>query len=248
MVKRSYSACYSQEKSERERTIEEFLPIIKHLAYKMSRGFDDSYATDDLISAGVTGLLEAINKFDEKRGVKLKTFAYLRVRGAMIDELRSKDWFSRSARTKSKMIEEIINKLVIKLGRHPDDKEIADELNIDLDEYLSLVKDFKNLTILSLDEIYESVGEGKERVIGYATDETEDPSTYEEVREIERILAKQIDRLPKKQKIVLSLYYYEDMNMKEIAAALGITEARVSQIHSQAILSLRAVTKNKLQY
>lgn len=246
MSKWSYRSCYRQEVNEREKVIEEFLPVIKHLAFKMSKGFDDNTATDDLISAGVTGLLEAIDKFDEKRGVKLKTFAYLRVRGAMIDELRSKDWFSRSARSKSKMIEEIINKLVIKLGRHPDDMEIADELNIDLDEYMTLVKDFKNLTILSLDEIYDSIGEGKERAIGYAIDEAEDPSAYAEFHEIEGILAKEIDRLPEKQKLVLSLYYYEDMNMKEIAAALGITEARVSQIHSQAILNLRAVTKKKL--
>ncbi len=246
MSKWSYRSCYRQEVNEREKIIEEFLPVIKHLAFKMSKGFDDNTATDDLISAGVTGLLEAIDKFDEERGVKLKTFAYLRIRGAMIDELRSKDWFSRSARSKSKMIEEIINKLVIKLGRHPDDMEIAEELNIDLDEYMSLVKDFKNLTILSLDEIYESIGEGKERAIGYAMDEAEDPSAYAEFHEIEGILAREIDRLPEKQKLVLSLYYYEDMNMKEIAAALGITEARVSQIHSQAILNLRAVTKKRL--
>lgn len=246
MSKWSYQSYSRKGESERDKIIEEFLPIIKHLAFKMSKGFDDNTATDDLISAGATGLLEAIEKFDAKRGVKLKTFAYLRVRGAMIDELRSKDWFSRSARTKSKMIEEIINSLVVKLGRHPDDMEIAEELNISLDEYLSLVKDFKNLTILSLDEIYESIGEGKERVIGYAIDEAEDPSAYAEFHEIEGILAKEIDKLPEKQKLVLSLYYYEDMNMKEIAAAMDITEARVSQIHSQAILNLRSATKRRL--
>jgi len=246
MAKWSYPSYSYREENERDKIIEEFLPVIKHLAYKISKGFEDNTTTDDLISAGVTGLLEAIEKFDSKRGVKLKTFAYLRVRGAMIDELRSKDWFSRSARSKSKKIEEIINKLVMKLGRPPDDIEIAEELNISMDEYLALIKDFKNLTILSLDEIYESVGEGKEKALGYAMDESEDPSSYAEFHEIEGILSKGIDSLPEKQKLVLSLYYYEDMNMKEIAAAMGITEARVSQIHSQAILNLRSVTKKQL--
>ncbi|MCX5810663.1 MAG: FliA/WhiG family RNA polymerase sigma factor [Proteobacteria bacterium] len=243
MAKWAYS--YRGE-NEREKTIEEFLPVIKHLAYKISKGFEDNTTTDDLIASGITGLLEAIGKYDASRGVKLKTFAYLRIRGAMIDELRAKDWFSRNARSKSKKIEEVIRKLVTRLGRHPEEEEIAQELNISLEDYLSLIKDFKNLYVLSLEEIYESVGEGREKIIGYVVDETNDPSIYAEFHEIEGILAKEIDKLPEKQKMVLSLYYYEDMNMKEIAAAIGITEARVSQIHSQAILNLRSVTKRQL--
>lgn len=229
--------------TEKERIIEEYLPIIKNLAFKLSKGFDDEMTIEDLISAGIMGLLEAIEKYDPTKGAQLKTFAYLRIRGAMIDELRARDWFSRSARTKAKKIEETISALTSKLGRFPSEEEIASELDMDLEKYLEFIKDYKNLSVFSIDELYETIGEDKEKLIRYVLEESESPVEVVEFHELESLLAKAIEKLPEKQKLILSLYYYEDLNMKEIALVMGITEARVCQIHSQAILNLRTILK-----
>ncbi len=239
-----YRNAYAKTKEdERERTIEEFIPIIKHLAYKVCRGFEDENIIEDLISAGIIGLLEAMEKYDVSRGIKLNTFAYMRIRGAMIDELRSKDWFPRSARSKAKKIGEVVRKLENKLGRYPKEEEVAEEMHMDLEEYLSLLKDYGNLSIVSIEDLSETSGEDKDRIIRYIVDESDDPEKYAEFSEMEGILAHEIDNIPERQKLVLTLYYHEDMNMKEIAKTLGITEARVCQLHSQAILNLRVTMK-----
>ena len=240
MYKNSYALI---KEDEREKTIEEFIPIIKHLAYKVCKGFEEGTIIEDLISAGIIGLLEAMEKYDVNRGIKLNTFAYMRIRGAMIDELRSKDWFPRSARSKAKKIGEVIRKLENKLGRYPKEEEVAEELNIDLDDYLTMLKDYGNLSIVSIEDLSETAGEDKDRIIRYIVDESDDPEQYAEFAEMERILAEELDKIPERQKLVLTLYYHEDMNMKEIAKALGITEARVCQIHSQALLNLRTSMK-----
>jgi len=244
MIKKAYRR---QEPDEREKIIEEFLPIIKHLAFKVSRGFDDDGITEDLISSGVLGLLEAMEKFDPSRGIKLNTFAYLRIRGAMIDELRKRDWFPRSARTKAKKLEEVIRKLESELGRYPREEEVARELKVDLDDYLVMLKDFGSLSILSIEDISEVSGMDRDGLIRYVMEDGASPEKRAEMNELEALLGKEIDRLPEKQRLVLSLYYFEDMNMKEIAEVLNITEARVSQIHSQAVLSLRAFLKKQLK-
>ncbi len=235
--KKAYAGAY---KDDRERVIDEFVPIIKHLAYKVSRKYEDDEIIEDLISAGVVGLLEAMEKFDATRGAKLNTFAYLRIRGAMIDELRSRDWFPRSARSKSKKINEIIRKLENKLGRLPKEEEVAEALGIRIDEYYKMLKNYGNLSVLSIEDLHELLGEDRDRIMRYVTEETDDPEKCAELLELEGIMAKEFDKLPERQRFVLSLYYHEDLNMKEIARVLSITEARVCQIHSQAILNLRA--------
>ncbi len=239
-----YRNAYAKTREEeRERTIEEFIPVIKHLAYKVCRGFEDESLIEDLISAGVIGLLEAMEKFDASRGIKLNTYAYMRIRGAMIDELRSKDWFPRSARSKAKKIGEVVRKLENKLGRYPEEEEVAEEMNMYLEDYRSMLKNYGNLSIVSIEDLSETSGEDKDRIIRYIVDESEDPEQYAEFYEMERMLAQELDRIPERQRLVLTLYYHEDMNMKEVAKTLGITEARVCQIHSQAILNLRAAMK-----
>lgn len=244
MWKRAYAkTCVD----EREKIIDEFIPIVKHLAYKVSKRYDDDDIIEDLISAGIVGLLEAMEKYDVSKGIKLNTFAYLRVRGAMIDELRSRDWFPRSARSKSKKINEVVRKLENKLGRLPQEEEVAEALGMDLDEYFTLLKDYGNLSVMSIEDLHELLGEDKERIIRYVMDESDDPEKCAEFYEMEKILAKEIDKLPERQKHVLSLYYHEDMNMKEIAGVLGITEARICQIHSQAIMNLRVTMKKYLK-
>jgi len=233
------TAYNKMDKSVREKTIEEFLPVIKHLAYKVARGFENENLIDDLISAGIIGLLEVMEKYDASRGAKLNTFAYLRIRGAMIDELRSRDWFPRSARAKAKRIQEVVRKLEHDLGRYPNEEEIADELDIDIEEYLTMLRSCGNLSVVSIEDLSDLVGESREKVVGYVLDENENPETYAEFYEMESILATEMGKLPEKQRLVLTLYYHEDMNMKEIAKTLGVTEARICQIHSQAILNLK---------
>lgn len=243
MWKRAYA---NKQEDERERTIEEFMPIIKNLAYKISKGFEDNHIIDDLVSAGIMGLLEAMEKYDPTRGIKLNTFSYLRIRGAMIDELRSRDWFPRSARSKAKKIGEVIRKLENKLGRYPDEEEVAAALNMDPEDYLTMLKDYGNLSVLSIEGLSEVSGEDRDRIIQYVIDESDDPEQYAEFREIEEVLARELNKLPERQKLVLSLYYLEDLNMKEIAGTMGVTEARICQIHSQAIMNLRATMKKQL--
>jgi RNA polymerase sigma factor for flagellar operon FliA len=226
-------------KDTRERTIEEFLPVIKHLAYKVARGFENENLIDDLISAGIIGLLEVMEKYDATRGAKLNTFAYLRIRGAMIDELRSRDWFPRSARAKAKKIQEVTRRLSHEKGRYPNEEEIAEAMGMNLDDYLSMLRSCGNLSVVSIEDVSESLGESRDRIIGYVLDDDDNPEKYAEFSELERILAGELEKLPEKQRMVLNLYYHEDLNMKEIARTLGVTEARVCQIHAQAILNLR---------
>jgi len=226
-------------KDTREKTIEEFLPVIKHLAYKVARGFENENLIDDLISAGIIGLLEVMEKYDSTRGAKLNTFAYLRIRGAMIDELRSRDWFPRSARAKAKRIQEVTRKLSHEKGRYPSEEEIAEAMGMGLDDYLSMLRSCGNLSVVSIEDVSESIGESRDRIIGYVLDDDDNPEKYAEFYELERILAGELEKLPEKQRIVINLYYHEDLNMKEIAKTLGVTEARVCQIHAQAILNLR---------
>ncbi|MCX7856687.1 MAG: FliA/WhiG family RNA polymerase sigma factor [Deltaproteobacteria bacterium] len=234
-------------KTEKERIIEEFVPIIKALALKVAKGINDETLIDDLVSAGVLGLLEAMEKYEPEKGIKLKTYAYLRIRGSMIDELRSRDYFPRSARAKAKKIEKVIRELEGKLGRLPEEDEVASYLEMDRDEYLDMLKDFANLSVVSLDELTDLTGEDREKVIQYILDEGDNPESMAEIRELERIIAEEFEKLTEKQRLVLSLYYKDDLNMKEIAQVIGVTEARVCQIHTQAILNLRASLKKRLR-
>jgi RNA polymerase sigma factor FliA len=241
-------ACKRSAVDDREEIITDFLPAIKHLAYKFVGGFDDDMVLEDLTSAGVLGLLEAMGKYDAVRGAKLYTFASLRIRGAMVDELRKKDWFARSARRKAKKAEAAIRKLEENLGRYPTEEEVAEELHMDLEHYLDMVKEVGDLSVLSIDEIAESSGIDQEGIIGMIMGEGVSPEMRAELSELQHIFSSEIERLPKKEKIVVSLYYYEDMTYKEIGQALGgLTQGRVSQLHAQAMMSLRAIMKARLQ-
>jgi RNA polymerase sigma factor for flagellar operon FliA len=243
MIKKGYEAYV---KNEKERIIEEFVPVIKALALKVAKGINDETLIEDLISAGVLGLLEAVNKYEPEKGIKLKTYAYLRIRGAMIDELRARDYFPRSARAKARKIERVIRELEGQLGRLPEEEEVAAYLDMEKEEYLEMLREFGNLSIVSIDEIAELTEEDRERILRYIMEEGENPETILEIREMERIIAEEFEKLPERQKLVLSLYYKDDLNMKEIAQVVGVTEARICQIHTQAILNLRALLRKRL--
>jgi RNA polymerase sigma factor for flagellar operon FliA len=228
---------------DREKIIEELMPVIKHLAYKISFGFDDATLIDDLVSAGVMGLLESLDRYDPGKNIKLNTFAYWRIRGAMIDELRKRDWVPKNARSKAKRITEAIRDLEARLGRYPEETEIAQELDLNLEDYLNMLREFGTLSVLSVDELAEKTGLPADEIAKYAMEEEIDPEKHAEIKEIARMLGREIEKLSERQRQVLTFYYYEDINMKEIAELLSITESRVSQIHSQALLNLRTRLK-----
>jgi RNA polymerase sigma factor for flagellar operon FliA len=222
-----------------EDLIEEFLPLIKRLAYKMARRFGTDHILSDLISAGIIGLLEVVGRYDPTKGAKLNSFAYLRIKGAMIDELRSKDWFPRSVRAKALRIQKVTSKLEGMLGRHPDEEEVAREMNMDPDSYRSMLRSCDNLSMVSIEDVRDAVEESRDRIIGCALDRDGDPEKYAELCEMKEILKEELKKLSERERMILIRYYRDDANMAEIGKALGITEARVSQIHAQLIADLR---------
>jgi len=228
----------------RERLILQYAPLVKFVAGRVASGLPQSIEQSDLVSYGVFGLIDAIDKFDPDRGFKFETYAISRIRGAIIDELRSIDWVPRSVRAKARSIERAYSKLESELHRSPDDREVAAELGMseeDLDHTLSQIS-FTG--VVALDEILG--GSTAEGVSGSATlgdtitDGADDPVEAFEVDEMRHVLADMINRMPDRKRLVLTLYYYEGLTLAEVGAVLGVTESRVCQIHTKAILQLRA--------
>lgn len=247
-MRASNIACGVQASKEtREDLIEEYFPVIRHLAKKLARGIEGDTIVDDLTSAAIVGLLEVAERHDPTRGTKLHTYAYLRIKGAMIDELRSHDWFPRSARDNARKIKEAIGKLEQEMGRLPDDREVAQELNVDLPRYLSMLKNYGNLSIVSIESLNDAVEESGDKAIASSLDNNEDPEKHAQLSEMKRILAQELKKLTARQRAVLTRYYHEDANLKEIASMLGVTEARVSQIRTQAIANLRPSVRRRFK-
>ncbi|PIQ97349.1 MAG: FliA/WhiG family RNA polymerase sigma factor [Nitrospinae bacterium CG11_big_fil_rev_8_21_14_0_20_56_8] len=229
----------------RDRIIKEYAPMIKYVANRIALRLPPHIEVDDLISVGVLGLIDAINKYDPTRGAKFKTYAEFRVRGAILDELRSMDWVPRSVRQKASSIEAVIHKLQSKLGRPPEDEEIALDMGIPLDEFYGNLHQTQSMPILSLEDlgIAKESGEQQSLLDCLAGKGDADPQTHLRLNELKEIIARAIDSLPEKERLMISLYYYEELTMKEIGEVLGITESRVSQIHSKAVFRLRTKLK-----
>jgi len=225
--------------AEREALIVETLPLIKHIAHRVATRLPSNIEMRDLINAGVLGLLDAIDKFEPERGVKFKTYAEVRIRGAILDSLRNLDWAPRSLRKKSKDLERVYAELTQKLGRPATDEEVSEALGEDLEDFHALIDQLHGLTIGSFENLNDS--EDSENYINYYPDDgSNDPYIRFETAEITSLLAEAIDSLPEKERLVLSLYYYEEFTMKEIGALLGVDESRVSQLHTKATLRLRS--------
>lgn len=225
----------------REYLIEKYSPLVKYVAGKISTGMPQSVEFDDLISYGVFGLLDAINKFDIDRGIKFKTYAMTRIRGAIFDELRSIDWIPRSIRQKAKQMEQIISDLENKLGRPVEDAEIAQEMSISEEELQELMLQVSGTSVVSLNDIWY-LGDDNDEVSIIETLESPanmNPDVLIEKEEIKDIIVAAIKKLPDKEKKVIVLYYYEDLTLKEIGQVLDVTESRVSQLHTKAIMRLR---------
>ena len=229
----------------REAVIKEYAPMVKYVANRIAMRLPPHVEVDDLISVGVLGLIDAIDKYDSTRGAKFKTYAEFRVRGAILDELRSMDWVPRSVRQKASSMDGVVQKLQNKLGRRPEDEEIAEEMGVSLDELFTTLNETKSMPILSLEDlgIAKESGEQQSLLDCLAGKNDADPQTYLRLVELKEIIATAIDTLPEKERLMISLYYYEELTMKEIGGVLGITESRVSQIHSKAVFRLR----NKLK-
>ena len=230
----------------KEAIIMEYAPMIKYVASRIALRLPPHIEVDDLISVGVLGLMDAIGKYDPNRGAKFKTYAEFRVRGAILDELRSMDWVPRSVRQKATSVDAVVQKLQAKLGRPPSDEEVAGEMGVSLDEFFRTLNQTQNIPILSLEDlgIAKESGEQKSLLDCLAGKSDSDPQTQLRLNELKEIIAKAIDTLPEKERLMISLYYYEELTMKEIGEILSITESRVSQIHSKAVFRLRTKLKS----
>ena len=224
--------------AEREALINETLPLIKHIAHRVATRLPSNIELQDLINAGVLGLLDAIDKFEPERNVKFKTYAEVRIRGAILDSLRNLDWAPRSLRKKSRDLERTYSDLSQKLGRAATDEEMSEAMGEDLEDFHALVDQLHGLTIGSFENL--SDGEDSDSYLNYYPDDgSNDPYARFEVNELTKLLIDAIEHLPEKERLVLSLYYYEEFTMKEIGALLGVNESRVSQLHTKAMLRLR---------
>lgn len=241
---RAYEAP-TQPNLEREQLILEHLPQIKYIAQRISTKLPSHVELNDLVGAGVLGLLDAIDKFDPSRGVKFKTYAELRIKGAILDSLRNLDWAPRSLRKKSKDLEKVYKDLEQRLGRPASDKEVSEDMGLSLDEFYELVDQIKGLNLGSFQELSPQDDEkSAEPLVKYIPDAPQmDPLYLFHKLEIRNILATAIDALPKKERLVVSLYYYDELTMKEIGKVLGVNESRVSQLHTKAMLRLRTKLK-----
>ncbi len=224
--------------SDRDRLLLEHLPTVRYLARRIHERLPQHVELDDLISAGVVGLIDAFSKFDHTKKVQFKSYAQFRIRGAILDSLRTLDWSPRELRRKGRAVEEAIRSVTQRLGRAPSEPEIAAEMELTLNEFQQLLGDLKGLEIGSLHmERTEDSGDQELAYIPGAPDE--DPLFRCLKGELKQRLTDAIDELPERERLVLTLYYYEELTMKEIGLTLGVVESRVSQIHSAAVLRLR---------
>ena len=229
----------------REEVIKRYSPMIKYVANRIAMRLPPHIEVDDLISVGVLGLMDAISKYDSSRGAKFKTYAEFRVRGAILDELRAMDWVPRSIRQKASNVDKVVQGLQAKLNRAPEDEEVAKEMGLSLDQFHNTLNETKSVPIFSLEDlgIAKESGEQQSLLDCLAGKADADPQTQIRLIELKEIIEKAIDALPEKERLMVSLYYYEELTMKEIGAVLEITESRVSQIHSKAVYRLRTKLK-----
>ncbi|TDJ49649.1 MAG: FliA/WhiG family RNA polymerase sigma factor [Nitrospina sp.] len=229
-----------------EQIVKEYSPMIKYVANRIALRLPPHIEVDDLISVGAIGLMDAIEKYDPSRGAKFKTYAEFRVRGSILDELRSLDWVPRSVRQKASNLDAVSSKLQSKLGRLPEDEEIAKEMGVTLEEFFKTLNETRNMPLLSLEDLGIARDSGdKQSLLDTLEGRGDvDPQTQMRLTELKNLIAAAIDSLPEKERLMVSLYYYEELTMKEIGEVLGITESRISQIHSKAVYRLRTKLKS----
>ena len=220
--------------------IRQYSPLVRRLAHHMMAKLPPSIQVDDLIQVGLIGLSEALTRFEASQGVQFETFATQRIRGAMIDELRENDWMSRGSRKSQKEIEVALRRLEHRLGRSPTETEIAAELGMDLADYQSLLNKVRGTQLVYLEDMAGG-SEGEDGFLDrHMVDGDSDPMQMLRNQRLRQSLVDAIKGLPEREQYIMSMYYEKDMNLKEIAAVLGVTESRICQLHSQSIARLRA--------
>jgi RNA polymerase sigma factor FliA len=227
----------------RDRLILTYAPLVKYVAGRLGSGLPAHVEEGDLVSYGLLGLIGAIERFDPDRDIKFETYAIARIKGSIIDELRSMDWVPRSVRARARDIERAITDLESRLTRAPTDEEIAAKLGITEEEFQDSLLEISRSSIAALDELWASPGSSGDAVA--LIDTIEDPTAAEPQSamahtEVREALGEAISRLPEREKLVVTLYYYEELTLREIGEVLGVTESRVSQLHTKAILRLKA--------
>ena len=228
----------------RDQLITEYLPYVKRIVHRIAVHLPSTIDIDDLMNVGVIGLIQAVDRYDPKRDNKFMTYAVFRIKGAVLSELRSRDFLSRSNRRKIKELENACLKLEQKLGREVDDVEVAQEMGVEV-EQIYRTRQMSSISFISFEELGFSSREEKEKLLSYLVDNDDDALTLTRLKELKEAVARAIEKLPEKEKLVISLYYLKELTMKETGKVLDITESRVSQIHSQAIKHLRAKLKKE---
>jgi len=236
----------SGDKALRDRLIVTYAPLVKYVAGRLGSGLPAHVEEADLVSYGLLGLIGAIERYEPDRDIKFETYAMSRIRGAILDELRSLDWVPRSVRSRAREIERAITALEASLGRAPTDEEIAGKVGITTDELEESLADIARSSIGALDELWTVSGDGSQVSL---LDTLEDPESVRpadalDETELRETLADAIARLPEREKVVITLYYYEELTLREIGEVLGVTESRISQLHTKAVLRLKSRLAN----
>ena len=234
----------------RDHLILNYAPLVKYVAGRMGTNFPSHVDESDLISYGLLGLIGALERFDLSRNIKFETYAITRIKGSILDELRSMDWVPRSVRSMARQIEKSSAKLENKLHRAPTDEEMANDLGIEMQEFHDALTRISSSSIVALEELWTISSTGTESVALIDTIEdraAKDPAAVVDVTEVKERLAHAISMLPEREKIVIALYYYEGLTLREIGEVLGVTESRVSQLHTKAILRLKGRLKDQVE-
>jgi RNA polymerase sigma factor FliA len=230
-------------KADKNFLLTEHMPLVKRLAHQMKAKLPPSVEVDDLVQAGMIGLLDAINRYEENHGAQFETYAVLRIRGAMLDELRSSDWMPRSTRANMRKVEQAMATLQQQLGRPPSESEVAQSLKLPLAEYQELLGDSGGHQLLYYEDFHDE--DGNDSFLDrYAVDD-DDPLKSLLDTDFRQTVIDAIDALPPREKMLMGLYYEEELNLKEIGAVMGVSESRVSQLHTQAVARLRTYLRER---
>lgn len=224
-----------------------YTPLIKYIAARLAARLPAQVSLDDLISCGIIGLIDAINKFDISKNVQFKTYAEFRVKGAMLDELRALDWVPRSVRRKTTDLEKAYADIEKQVGRPATDEEVAETMGLGLDDFYKLLDETKSVSFMDIEFLRQKATEANDPTLAetFAMDDR-DPFTAINLAQIRELIANAISDLPEKEKLTVSLYYQDELTMKEIGEVMGYTESRISQMHSKAMFRLRAKLKKTL--
>ena len=229
---------------EKQQTIDQYIPLVRRMAHYMIAKLPPSVQIDDLIQAGLIGLMDAVSRFEEGMGAQFETYAQQRIRGAMLDELRAADWMPRGLRQTQRRIETTMHKLEQTLGRHPNELEMAKALGISLEDYQDMLFDARGAQLVYYDDHDDDDGGGEAYLDRHLRDDESNPLERLGDQAFRSALADAIDILPEREKLLMSLYYEQELNFREIAAVMGVTESRVCQLHTQAISRIRGRLKD----